>query len=180
MQWIPVKWTARGNKIRVYTGTLKNMQCFTGMAELVEKGIVFGRGQCQDGIRIGPWQFFHPCGALRSEVTFDDRGREEGGERYFYPDGRLQSIGQYRAGKPVGDWMHYAQEGGLEHCSEYSDSGERLCMYDYVSGDSPHLRLYRLFAADKMVLECWYHPDGSLWQKSHYENGREVSRWRSA
>lgn len=175
---IPIKWTARSNKIVVYTGTLKNMQRYTGTAELFEKGILFGRGECLDGTRIGPWQFFHPCGALRSEVTFDSQGREEGVERYFYPDGRLQSIGQYRAGQPVGDWMEYGQQGGLTSCSEYSDSGERLCMYDYVAEDSSHLRRYMLFAANKMVLECWYHPDGSLWQQSRYENGQEISRWR--
>lgn len=71
----PIKWTARSNKIVVYTGTLKNMQRYTGNAELIEKGILFGRGECLDGTRIGPWQFFHPCGALRAEVTFDSQGR---------------------------------------------------------------------------------------------------------
>ncbi|MGL5666188.1 MAG: hypothetical protein ACRDD9_08700, partial [Shewanella sp.] len=45
----PIKWTASSNKIVVYTGTLKNMQRYTGTAELFEKGILFGRGECLDG-----------------------------------------------------------------------------------------------------------------------------------
>lgn len=77
-------------------------------------------GYSLDNLRTGIWNAFFPDGTVQSEGNYVN-GLEEGPYKVFYDNGRPYYIGQYHLGKPVGTWEFYDPEGNLAGTKEYDN-----------------------------------------------------------
>jgi hypothetical protein len=83
------------------------------------------KGEVRDGERVGQWTAYFPNGALRSQRTYVN-GLTEGVTEVFYEDGSLYYSGQYRAGKSVGEWRFFDQQGTLIRTAVHDSLGNLL------------------------------------------------------
>jgi antitoxin component YwqK of YwqJK toxin-antitoxin module len=84
----------------------------TGAKELLEKG------SWSSGKRVGPWEFYHPEGALQRSGVYAD-GREEGEWVRYFQNGKRESIGRFEAGRAVGTWTGYYKQGERRFVAEF-------------------------------------------------------------
>jgi hypothetical protein len=83
------------------------------------------KGEVRDGERVGQWTAYFPNGAVRSQRTYAN-GLTEGVTEVFYEDGSLYYTGQYRAGKSVGEWRFFDQQGTLIRTAVHDSLGNLL------------------------------------------------------
>ncbi len=82
---------------------------------LYDDGKTFGQGPYVDNVADGPWQLFHPSGALAAEGRFS-HGNRYGLWHFYYdtPDKTPIAIGKFAAnGKVTGKWKHFDDHGEL-------------------------------------------------------------------
>lgn len=79
-------------------------------------------GDLKQAKRNGPWSSFFPNGGIRSKATYVD-GVEEGPTEVFHENGMTYYTGQYRAGKPVGEWLFYDAKGAQVRTVRYDSTG---------------------------------------------------------
>ncbi len=82
-------------------------------------------GDLKEAKRNGPWSSFFPNGGIRSKAMYVD-GREEGPTEVFHENGMTYYTGQYRAGKPVGEWLFYDAKGLQIRTVRYDSTGVML------------------------------------------------------
>lgn len=75
-------------------------------------------GRVVNGLREGPWTFYHPDGSVQTECTFVG-GLEEGPYKVFRQGGIPYYIGQYTHGQRTGTWEVYDDQGNLVAKKEY-------------------------------------------------------------
>lgn len=75
-------------------------------------------GYSVNGLRTGTWTSFFPNGTMQSEGNYF-AGREEGPYKVFYENGRPFYLGQYHDGHPTGTWEFYDEDGNLAGTKEY-------------------------------------------------------------
>ncbi len=156
-----LKWTIKENKEVVYQGTLQDMKLFTGQARLEEKGILYGEGECRNGIKIGAWRHYHTNGQLLSRETYDDQGRKQGLSELFYDNGSPWNTTCYKDGKPVGKVLRYYESGELNSRSYFDPAGNKLSHHEfYMNGN---LRLEQTFRNGRLIKEQRYQEDGTPW-----------------
>jgi len=86
----------------------------TGAKGLVEQG------NWSAGKRLGPWQFYHPDGALKRAGEYLD-GREQGEWIGYFPNGKRESVGQFEAGRAVGQWTGFYKQGERRFVTEFAE-----------------------------------------------------------
>jgi len=83
------------------------------------------KGEMRDGERVGAWTAYFPNGAVRSQRSYVN-GISEGTTEVFHEDGSLYYSGQYSAGKSVGEWRFFDQEGALIRTAVHDSLGNLL------------------------------------------------------
>ena len=81
--------------------------------------------------------------------TLTDEERE-GRFRFYYPNGMLESEGQYEDNEPIGEWRHYYEDGKLR------------CINNYYNGE---------YNGDYIS----FHPNGRMKRHEIFENHNSVS-----
>ena len=82
-------------------------------------------GDLKEAKRNGPWSSFFPNEGIRSKALYVD-GLEEGPTEVFHENGMVYYTGQYRAGKPVGEWLFYDAKGAHVRTVQYDSTGVML------------------------------------------------------
>lgn len=167
-----LKWTIKGRLEIVYTGTLKAMVRYSGYARLVHSdGSLYAEGECVEGVKVGHWRHYHNESQLMLDVTYDDKGREQGICRDFYENGQLARVCHYHDGKLQGESQTWYRDGALESQNWYDNDNSVEVKEFYPDGV---MRLHQEFTAGRLSKETWYKPDGSVWRYQEYEKGRVV------
>ena len=65
---------------------------------------------------------YYPNGQLIGKTHFVP-GKIDGPATYFYPDGRVRSLGQWKEFKMYGIWKNYYDNGELKEIVEYDSTG---------------------------------------------------------
>uniref|UniRef100_A6W0P1 MORN variant repeat protein n=1 Tax=Marinomonas sp. (strain MWYL1) TaxID=400668 RepID=A6W0P1_MARMS len=114
-----LKWTIKGQLEVVYTGTLKNMERYTGWAVLDD----YGQGECVEGVKVGQWEYFHQDGKPMMIEEYNDKGQKHGPSQAFHNNGQLERDCYYENGKNSRDSLHYWEDGSLKSHIRYSPEG---------------------------------------------------------
>ncbi|MCC2548384.1 tetratricopeptide repeat protein [Hymenobacter sp. BT175] len=73
------------------------------------------------GQRSGPFKSWNPVsGKMSSEGQYRD-GRPDGEWKFYYPSGALSTRGSYRNGSREGNWTEYFENGKVESVRSYQD-----------------------------------------------------------
>ncbi|WP_394392810.1 toxin-antitoxin system YwqK family antitoxin [Shewanella woodyi] len=152
-----LKWTIKREREVVYTGTLKSMQLFTGIASLKEpSGALYGEGECVNGIKVGPWCHYHKNGQKMSQMRFDTDGLTHGESLLYHDNGVLWSRKMFDHGKLIElsqsfydssaleSETHYDQKGRPKSIKEYFPSGELRHTMEFELGKLKHEQYYTL------------------------------------
>ncbi|MEO8590680.1 MAG: hypothetical protein ABI432_14995 [Flavobacteriales bacterium] len=82
-------------------------------------------GDLREAERNGPWTSYFANGGIRSKATYRN-GLEEGATEVFHENGMTYYTGQYRSGKPVGEWLFYDPKGVKVKTVRYDSLGVML------------------------------------------------------
>jgi antitoxin component YwqK of YwqJK toxin-antitoxin module len=93
-------------------------------------GNVVGINKSKNGVVIFAAEYY-PNGQLKGKTQFKP-GVIDGPVTYYYPDGRVKSIGQWHNYRQVGIWKNYQETGELKEIVYYDSSG------DIIKTDSLH------------------------------------------
>lgn len=74
--------------------------------------------------------FYGGNNQLKMEGHFDDQGNRHGVWTYFFPDGKKQSITEYKHGKKDGFTIVYHENGSVYYKGEYLDD-QMVGVWDY-------------------------------------------------
>ncbi len=93
----------------------------------------------------------HPNG--KPEVVIYMKGKGEEAvkvmEKVYYPNGKLEYVGQFQNGVEHGEWTYYYENGTRKYVEQWANGVEHGIHYDYS-------------------------PDGQIYRELHYEHGRLV------
>jgi len=78
---------------------------------------------CVDGRYAGMFTAFHFNGSKAYVQHYGPNGAE-GEHAGYFPSGRLAYRGLYKAGKQVGTWTHYNEDGSVQSTQEYPEQGK--------------------------------------------------------
>ena len=126
--------------------------------EYDEKGRVKQIGSFRGAVKHGHFQLLDSTGniittriylndQLISEGKFDSLGREEGEWKYFYQNGLVRTIGNFKQGKKHGTWIFLSEYGKTEQQGKYENG--------LLSGTWK-----------------WYYPSGKLLREENYRKGK--------
>ncbi|HTJ47566.1 MAG TPA: hypothetical protein VL463_35960, partial [Kofleriaceae bacterium] len=107
----------------------------------------------RDGVRHGPFRYWHVTGFVLERGTFVD-GAKEGEGQFFDKEGRRFAITHWRAGKWHGAYTHFKDDGTIDYEREYRDGNVYSGPYDL-----------------KSVHGDWY-----SWRKT-YKDGHPIGVW---
>lgn len=99
-------------------GKIVNSVIYDNNGKKMSEGIVNEKGE-----RVGTWKNFYPDGKLQSEGNYFSNSRN-GQWKFYYPNGSVEQIGSYRNGRESGQWNWYYPNGTL-HREENYFNGKR-------------------------------------------------------
>lgn len=93
----------------------------------------------------------HPNGKPEVVVYMKGKGEEavKVMEKVYYPNGKLEYVGQFLNGVEHGVWTYYYENGTKKYVEHWANGVEHGVHYDYS-------------------------PDGQIYRELHYEKGRLV------
>jgi len=89
-----------------------------------EEGIVSIYGIIKDNRNIGEWKYFYPNGQLETTGNFN-YDKPHGKWVWYYSNGSIKGTGTFLNGYKTGTWYRYNLEGRLLSITLY-DEGERI------------------------------------------------------
>jgi uncharacterized protein len=145
--------------------------------------------------------FIYQNGYVIGEGIVKEDGAKEGHWKEFYTDGTLLSEGDYKDGKPVGEWNYFYPGGKEEQSGKYSstgkmtgkwkwffENGQMMIEEDYINGlkDGPHTEYDE---NGKMIEEGeylkgleegpWFTVSGDYFERGTYQDGLKNGKWTS-
>ncbi len=66
---------------------------------------------------------YYPNGQLIAQLPLDSFGQYHGSSKYYYQNGIIESVGDYKNGLKTGIWNNYDASGKLNSISEYDANG---------------------------------------------------------
>jgi len=132
-------------------------------------GQMESEGRYLQGLRDGPWVFYHPNGQRAAAGRFAD-DLESGPWETWYASGQLETQGSYVRGAKKGRWTVYRPDGSKDLIA----SG----LYE-LDVWRKHGRHYRGYVVDNLREGPWatYWPDGSLQLEGSFVQGQRSGRW---
>lgn len=123
-----------------------------------DNGQIIETGPFKKNIPVGVHRFYKngkiinsiiydDFGKKVSEGIIDETGKRKGSWKNFYPDGRVQSTGNYYNNVRNGTWKFYYPDGKTEQIGNYRNGREQ-------------------------GVWKWFYPDGSLHREENYFNGK--------
>ena len=84
-------------------------------------GHVVGFNESKNGEMLFSGEYYKN-GQLMGKTQFV-AGKVDGQATYYYPDGRIRSVGQWRDYRQTGIWKNYNEQGTLEKIIYYDENG---------------------------------------------------------
>ena len=142
----------------------------------------------KDGIKEGVERYFndsgkvinskiYKSGQLIGEGIYDEKGLQQGLWKEYFLNKQLKSIGEYRNGIKIGEWVWYHSNGEMEQKGRYTKSGkpDGLWKWWYENKQLQREETYVRGKEEGELVE--YFEDGKLAAKGQYEEGEEVGKW---
>ena len=105
----------------------------------------------------------------------DGRVVRDGREQRFHPDGTPEVERHFLAGRPIGEWRRWYDDGSLRSSYEYA-AGSATRMRFFHPGGLPSAVGLAVEGVREGAWTFWY-SDGALRQQGEYEAGLRVGVW---
>ena len=69
---------------------------------------------------------YYPNGQLMAEYLFDNYGQYNGPAKYYFENGFVKSMGDYKHGLSTGIWKEFNEKGELSNSIKYDNNGTRI------------------------------------------------------
>jgi len=151
--------------------------------------MVLSQGVFSNDWREGVWKFYDERGRLYLTMTYGDEkrefiflvthdyGNENGPYMRYYPDGKLEEEGSFRAGYFEGPVTRYHPNGKVLLKGQYQkDLIVGRWLYYYPNGTLLREENYTAGALDG-ILRSFY-PDGRFYMETAYKNGTNIGPGR--
>lgn len=145
-------------------------------------------GGFKDGIPIGIHRTYDSLGRVNSSRLYDSYGNLIGqgivdiegdkiGEwKYFYIDGSVKSMGQYKSNRRVGLWKYFYENGVIEQKGIFTSGiPDNLWEWYYENGNLKRTENYKLGKENGGIVE--YDELGKIILKGLYINGLKEGDW---
>jgi len=121
-------------------------------------------------INVGPWIIFYSNTVVNAEGTFDNNGQKTGEWKYYYDDGVLKEVSNYKGGKADGPAKVYHPNGAVRYVYAMADGniqGEAK-----IYNNAEVLETINQFKDSKLdgVIKTFYN-SGTLKSEVPYVNG---------
>lgn len=121
------------------------------------------------GNRDGEWYFYYKNGVLKAVVNYKD-GKFNGAYKDFYDNGLPESDGFYKNGNVNGEFINFYRLGGKMNVRNYDDGIiDGKATYYHRNGKLQYEVTFNEGELDGEFKS--YYDDGSLKEVSHYDNG---------
>jgi antitoxin component YwqK of YwqJK toxin-antitoxin module len=84
-------------------------------------GVLSAIGNEKDERNVGPYEFYHPNGRLKTEGAYDLKGNKIGVWNFYHENGQLSSSQNHKNGKVEGVIDFYKEKGELRNSGEYTN-----------------------------------------------------------
>ncbi len=91
-----------------------------------DKGVLLKDGSFVNKHHVGPLKIYDREGNIQQEKKFNDDGKIEGREVFYFPDGTIEYELNYDNGVKVGQAVRYYPNGDIKKIINYGDNGEIL------------------------------------------------------
>jgi len=120
---------------------------------------------------------YNDNGLLLSEGIVDEAGKFNGKWKDLYPNGTIQSEGQYSDSRRTGVWKFYNSSGKLEQTGSYNNGRpDGLWKWYYESGSL--LREEEYFQGQRDGACTEYSPAGDIIAQGVYTDGEKNGQWK--
>lgn len=96
-----------------------------GLQRINAKNGCYMEGMLVSGKRSGAWVAFFPDGTIQSKGNYSE-GVEVGPTEVYYPNGSVYYTGQFDNGKPTGEWVFFGEDGKETKRVTYDADGKPL------------------------------------------------------
>lgn len=123
--------------------------------------------------------FIYKNGYVIGEGIVKEDGVKDGHWKEFYTNGVLQAEGDYKEGKPIGEWKYYYPEAQLEQTGKFASTGSGkktgVWKWYHENGQLMVEEEYKSGVLDGMHTE--YDEIGKVVEEGEYLNGEEEGPW---
>ncbi|MBB5369859.1 MULTISPECIES: toxin-antitoxin system YwqK family antitoxin [unclassified Janthinobacterium] len=124
------------------------------------------------GKLVGGYVMYYTDGKIEKQVAQDMQGRQDGVSSTYYPDGTLESRGDWRHGLPEGPHQHYHGTGKLREEVVYRD-GKRIDGPGQTFDENGKLSTSYVLRDGKMEGELLsYFPNGKVASRAQMSKGK--------
>lgn len=171
----------------------------------IKEYLVTGKGEFAKNDKgeetlIGPWEFYHKTGKLKSKGVYDKNGLRTGDWEYFYEDGSIKERTRFELDKVSGKSQTWFENGVRYSLSDYKDDEPDGTGYlYYYNGNLQSIITYKKGKKDgpakyytingalnntctyindlKEGEELAYYENGKLFSKVKYSNGEATGEY---
>lgn len=120
---------------------------------------------------------YNDNGLLLSEGIIDESGNLNGRWKDFYPDGKIQSEGQYADNRRTGIWRFYNPEGKVEQTGAYSN-GRPDGTWKWYYSNGILLREEDYYQGNRDGSFTEYSMSGEIITQGLYSDGEKNGEWK--
>lgn len=124
--------------------------------------------------QIGEW-FFYIDGYLYNIANYKDGVIQT--DNWYHKNGKTLALGQYKDGKKTGKWKFYQESGALKQIERYKDGKEDGNWVWFYSNNQIACR-GKYKKGLKTKVWRWYYENGNLKNVSNYVNGKRNGQWK--
>ncbi len=168
--------------------------------EYYADGSVRAKGAYQDGERFSKWIFYHENGEIEQTGKYGAGGRERGEWRWYFNNGDLHRVENFRKGLEDGPLTEYNSAGkvvlqgdfidGLETGPWYIEMGDYKEEGAFIDGQRHGEWIHTYLRNDEVAYEgeyidgnahgkhTWYYPNGKKMLEGKYEMGLKDGDWK--
>lgn len=86
-----------------------------------DSGVLSAIGNEYDENNVGPYEFYHPNGRLKTQGAYNEKGVKIGSWSYYHENGQLSSTQFHKDGKVEGVINFYKENGELKSSGDYTN-----------------------------------------------------------
>ena len=193
------------NNIRKTQELIASKRDATLMKYYIKDYLVIGKGEFMQNEKgeetfVGPWEFYHKNGKLKSKGVFDKTGGRSGMWSYFYEDGGVKETSLYELDKANGKSESWYENGIRYSLSDYKDDAidgiEYLYFYNgnlqsivtykkgkkdgaakYYTVNGALSNTYTYANDQKQGSGSAYYESGKIYSKTNYSNGESTGEY---
>lgn len=133
-----------------------------------------------DGIgnNYGEWKYYYENGSLKEINNYKD-GKEDGKNIKYYKNGQLKFEGQHIEGDRYGKFIWYKEDGKIKEAIELQrDSKYEIALGKWKYYDNGQLKSVELYRREELVEWKYYYDNGQIKELKQFYKQKRTGAWK--